>query len=236
MALVLTGFTSEIGKSILKKYINDGHKVYCLGRKDESFSGDNININLKKYYHLDFNSNSFENDLENIFEELKEKKIEQIIHAAADSGVRKTFQKLNYHEIDKLIRINFLNSAWFMKKSCDLLASKDESYNKSFIYISTQLAKHVGPGLSIYSSSKAAMNNLCRTLSHEYGPFRIRINIISPGKVADDPYDKNVNIDRMNIPLARLATPNDIVNVVDFLNSKGSSYINGVNVDVNGGR
>ncbi len=236
MCLVLTGFTSKIGKSILYKYINDGKEVYCLGRKNENFSGENININLKKFYPLDFNSNTFENDLENIFKELKGKKIEHIIHAAADSGLRKFIKKLSYFEIDRLIRVNFLNSAWFMKKSCDLLSSNDESYNKSFIYISTQLAKHVGPGLSIYSSSKAAMNNLCRTLSHEYGPDGIRINIISPGIVSENPYDENININRLKIPLARLATPKDVVNVVEFLNSQGSSYINGINVDVNGGR
>ena len=59
-----------------------------------------------------------------------------------------------------MININYLNSTWFMKKSCDLLSLSKKS-NKSFIYISTQLAKYKGPGLSIYSSSKAAMNNLC---------------------------------------------------------------------------
>ena len=70
---------------------------------------------------------------------------------------------------------------------------------------------------------------------HEYGPG-IRINIISPGIVSDNPYDENININRLNIPLARLATPEDVVNVVEFLNSLKGSYINGINVDLNGGR
>ena len=36
MAVVLTGFTSEIGKALLKEYINQGKTVFCLGRKDET--------------------------------------------------------------------------------------------------------------------------------------------------------------------------------------------------------
>ena len=80
------------------------------------------------------------------------------------------------------------------------------------------------------------MNNLCRSLSHEYGPSGVRINIISPGIIADDPYDKNINLSSLNIPLSRLATPDDVVNAVEFITSNSSSYINGINLDVNGGR
>ena len=236
MALILTGFTSKIGKAILKKYIHEGKLVYCLGRKDESFAGEDIDMNLKKFFSLDFSSNSFELNLENIFNQINDQGIEHIIHAAANSGERQIIKNLEYKDINKLITINYLNSVWFMKKSCDLLSDKSLSQNKSFIYISTQLAKYMGPRLSIYSSSKAAMNNLCRSLSHEYGPNGVRINIISPGIVSDDPYDEKIKISNLNIPLSRLATPEDVVNAVDFINSQKSCYINGINLDVNGGR
>ena len=72
MALILTGFTSKIGKAILKKYIHEGKLVYCLGRKDESFAGEDIDMNLKKFFSLDFSSNSFELNLENIFNQIND--------------------------------------------------------------------------------------------------------------------------------------------------------------------
>ena len=236
MALILTGFTSKIGKAILKKYIHEGKLVYCLGRKDEDFAGEDIDLNLKKFFSLDFSSNSFELNLENIFNQINYKEIEHIIHAAANSGERQIIKNLDYEDINKLITINYLNSVWFMKKSCDLLSDKSLSQNKSFIYISTQLAKYMGPKLSIYSSSKAAMNNLCRSLSHEYGPNGVRVNIVTPGIISDDPINTRKYDERLNIPLSRLATPNDVVNAVSFLISKDSSYITGNDLNVNGGR
>ena len=37
MAVILTGFTSKIGRALLKRYINEGHTVFCLGRRDDDF-------------------------------------------------------------------------------------------------------------------------------------------------------------------------------------------------------
>ena len=111
-----------------------------------------------------------------------------------------------------------MNSAWFLKRSCDLLSLNANSLNKSFIYISTQLAKYKGPGLSIYSSSKAGINNLCKTLAHEYGPNGVRVNVVTPGKISDESLDENKYDQRLNIPLSRLATPRDIVSASIIFN------------------
>ena len=234
MSVILTGFSSKIGNAILQRYIKEKKTVFCLGRNDFFFN-EVKNIDYKKFFFLDFNSNSFESDLEKLLNKLNPEDIETIIHAAADSGKRQSIRNYNYRDIKDLINVNHLNSSWFMKKSCDLL-TKSKKNNKSFIYISTQLAKYKGPGLSIYSSSKAAMNNLCLSLADEYGFAGIRVNIVSPGIVSDDPNPENYDLERLNIPLSRLATPEDVVNAVFFLSSEESKYINGTNLDVNGGR
>ena len=236
MSVILTGFTSKIGLALLKKYLKKGDTVYCLGRKDCELPEDKNKKNLRKFFRLDFNSNSFNLDLEEIYDNFKNRKIDTIIHAAADCGQREQIKNQNYNEIKDLVNINFLNSAWFIKKSCDLLSILDKKQNKSFVYISSQLAKYKGPSLSIYSASKAAMNNLCSTLAHEYGYLGVRVNIVTPGKVATDTNNRNLDISRLNIPLSRLATPDDVANAVLFLTSSQSNYISGTNIDVNGGR
>ena len=80
------------------------------------------------------------------------------------------------------------------------------------------------------------MNNLCLSLAHEYGYAGIRINILSPGIVSNAPNPENFDLERLKIPLTRLATPEDVVNAVLFLSSEESEYINGINLDVHGGR
>ena len=236
MSVILTGYTSSIGKALLNNFLAQGKNVTCLGRSDIPNEICNNFKDLKKKFFLDFKSNSFENDLEEIYSDLNAEEINTIIHAAADTGKRNLLKNLNYQEISDLITINYLNSAWFLKKSCDLLSLNKNSFNKSFIYISTQLAKYKGPGLSIYSSSKAGINNLCKTLAHEYGSNGVRVNIVTPGIISDDPANTRKYDERLNIPLSRLATPNDVVNAVSFLISKDSSYITGNDLNVNGGR
>lgn len=236
MSVILTGFSSKIGLALLNKYFEKGHTVYCLGRKDCEFPEGKSKKKLKKFFQLDFNSKSFNLDLEAIYNNFKNRKIDTIIHAAADCGKRETIKNQYYDDIKDLVNINFLNSAWFIKKSCDLLSMLDKEQNKSFVYISTQLAKYKGPSLSIYSASKAGINNLCNTLAHEYGLFGVRVNIVSPGKVNSNPNNRKVDISKLNIPLSKLATPEDVANAVLFLTSSQSKYISATNIDVNGGR
>ena len=235
MNIVLTGYTSLIGKALLDQFISEKNYVFCLGRK--KYQNENSSEEkYKNFFYLDFQSKNFESELDKIYSFLSKKKITTIIHAAAETGKREFIREKNYEEISNLININYLNSAWFLKKSCDLLSLNENSIDKSFVYISTQLAKYKGPGLSIYSSAKAAMNNLCKTLAYEYGKDNVRVNIVTPGIVSNNPLDKNLYNHDLRIPLLRLASPKDVVNAVLFLTSQKSNYVTGCNIDVNGGR
>ena len=234
MSVILTGFSSSIGKTLLDKFVNGRDMFFVLVKENQI--DDSLVEKYKSFFYLDFQSRNFESELEEIFSVLRYKKITTIIHAAADSGKREYIKYKEYKDISNLININYLNSAWFLKKSCDLLSLNKKSRNKSFVYISTQLAKHKGPGLSIYSSTKAAMNNLCKTLAYEYGPDDIRVNIVTPGIIANNPLDNNIYNQNLKIPLSRLASPKDVVNAILFLVSPESSYITGCDIDVNGGR
>ena len=94
MSIILTGFTSKIGNAILDRYIKENKTVFCLGR-NEYFFNEVKNNNTKKFFFLDFNSNSFELDLEKLLNKLDQEEIETIIHAAADSGKRQNI--INYN-------------------------------------------------------------------------------------------------------------------------------------------
>ena len=236
MSVILTGCSSSIGKALLNKFLSQGESVFCLGRTDITKEIGTNYKNLKRFFFLDFKSCNFENELEEIILNFNPEEINTIIHAAAETGRRNYIKNLSYKEVVDLVTINYLNSAWFLKRSCDLLSLNNNSLNKSFIYISTQLAKYKGPGLSIYSSSKAGINNLCKTLSHEYGSSGVRVNIVTPGIISDDSFNKRKYDEKLNIPLSRLANPTDVVNAVSFLISKESSYITGNDLNVNGGR
>ena len=94
MSVILTGFSSSIGKALLKDFLDKGTNVFCLGRRDIS-NVDYTNYgSLKRFFLLDFKSTSFESELEDIYSNLKEEKINTIIHAAADPGKRNYIKTL----------------------------------------------------------------------------------------------------------------------------------------------
>jgi len=90
-----------------------------------------------------------------------------------------------------------------------------------------------------YAVTKAAVNAFIKSLAIVLGPKNIRVNCVAPGPVEgrltaswDRKRKENAAI---NCPLKRLARPQDIAVVVDFLLSKDASFVNGAIIDVSGG-
>jgi 3-oxoacyl-[acyl-carrier protein] reductase len=109
----------------------------------------------------------------------------------------------------------------------------------SIINISS-IVGHTGNfGQANYSSAKAGIVAMSKSLAKEYAKKNIRINCISPGFI-DTKMTKNINEEFKkklieNIPMGKLGTGNDIANCALFLASDLSSYITGETIHVNGG-
>ena len=94
-----------------------------------------------------------------------------------------------------------------------------------------------------YSSAKAGVLGLTRHLAQDLGPFGIGVNAVAPGPTLVDRVAKKWSLrseeDRShileNIPLGRLALPEEVATVIAFLASGDASYVTGVTIDVNGG-
>ena len=97
------------------------------------------------------------------------------------------------------------------------------------------------PGLGAYSLSKAALVMTIKQLAYEWGPDGIRCNCVSPGAVhtpmtAASYRDPDARARRAaHIPLRRVAEPDDVAAVVEFLLSPDARYVTGVNLPVDGG-
>lgn len=103
-----------------------------------------------------------------------------------------------------------------------------------------------------YSSAKAALNAYSKSLANELAPKGIRVNTVSPGVVkttlmmdfieniakssnitTDDAY--KAMMDKVGVPLGRMAEPEEIASLVAFLVSSEARYITGINYSVDGG-
>ncbi len=94
-------------------------------------------------------------------------------------------------------------------------------------------------GQTNYAAAKFGVIGFTKTWSRELGPKGIRVNAVAPGFV-DTPIlatipDKVLQHMKAQVPLGRLAQPEEIANVYAFLASDEASYINGAVIEVSGG-
>ena len=101
------------------------------------------------------------------------------------------------------------------------------------------------PGMSLYGSSKAAINLLTKAWAAEYGPRGVRVNAVSPGVIKTPGHEvSGATKEQINgffdfsanmTPLGRTGRDDEIAKVVAFLASDDSSFMTGSEVFVDGG-
>ncbi len=125
-----------------------------------------------------------------------------------------------------------------------------EGYGRVINIISTSVIQPI-KGLGISNVTRGAVANWGRTLAHELGPYGITVNNILPGYTSTARLDSLIqrradnagsSVEQVkqqmvaNVPLGRFAKPREIGTVAAFLASPAASYINGVNLPIDGGR
>jgi 3-oxoacyl-[acyl-carrier protein] reductase len=107
------------------------------------------------------------------------------------------------------------------------------------INLSSVVAESGNPGQAVYSSSKAALLGLTRTLAREYASRGITVNAVAPGFIETDMTADLSDAGKQGIidqtPLGRIGRPEEVAAAVVFLSSEEASYITGQVVRVNGG-
>ena len=104
----------------------------------------------------------------------------------------------------------------------------------------TSIVGHMGnPGQANYAAAKAGVSGMTRALAREIGSRNITVNCVAPGFIDTDMTralsEEQQNALKVNIPLARLGSPEDVAQAVAFLASPAASYITGNTLHVNGG-
>ncbi|PVH77882.1 NAD(P)-binding protein [Cadophora sp. DSE1049] len=180
------------------------------------------------------------------------KKIEQeegkldILVANAGATWGSTFEDAPDHATEKILNLNVRGVFLLAQKFAPLLGKSASQRDPSRIIIVSSVAgktvPHTGEnGTIMYAVSKAAATHLGKNLALELGPRNITTNVVSPGffpsKLASGLIDilgGTKELEEAN-PRKRLGEPDDIAGVMIYLCSPAGSYINGVDISVDGG-
>lgn len=127
---------------------------------------------------------------------------------------------------------------------------KEADYGRIINIISTSVKQPID-GLGVSNTIRGAVANWSKTLANELGQYGITVNNVLPGFTATDRLDDIIKnaAEKMNkteaeasafmknlVPAQRFAQPGEVANAVAFLASEAASYINGINLPVDGGR
>ncbi len=163
-----------------------------------------------------------------------------------NAGIARLGPLVSFPEADwrELFRVN-VDGVFFCCQA--VLPRMMERQRGNIVSISSWNGKLGAPNFGAYSATKAAVISLTQALAREVASYGIRVNAVCPGVVAGTPMRKEVERQGQTfglppsseraktIPLGRLATPEDIANMVAFLASDEAAYTTGQAVNVTGG-
>jgi NAD(P)-dependent dehydrogenase (short-subunit alcohol dehydrogenase family) len=158
--------------------------------------------------------------------------------ANAGSGALKPFLDLTWEDWDSTVDLNLTGTFQCVQLACRLMRDRP-SENMAVVVVSSVRALGARPGRSVYSATKAGLNQLIRVAAVELAPLGIRLNILSPGITATPlALENNREVFEeavASVPMRRAGSPSDMGAAVLYLCSPASAFVTGLNLVVDGG-
>tara|TARA_B100001057_G_scaffold224386_1_gene224693 strand:- start:1781 stop:2560 length:780 start_codon:yes stop_codon:yes gene_type:complete len=245
---VVCGSTQGIGLATAEVLAKLGANIYLLARnktklKQISQRLDNTKGQFHNYLCIDFqNSGRLEQEI---------KKIKLPIHILINNTGGPASGKLsdaNLNEFNKAFEMHLINNHILVQHVVE--GMKKEGFGRIVNIISTSVKSPI-PGLGVSNTIRAAVANWAKTLSFELAEHGITVNNVLPGftdtnrlKTLIETKSKTLNksVEEItkkmisNVPANRFGEAAEVADAVAFLCSPSASYINGINLPVDGGR
>jgi len=144
--------------------------------------------------------------------------------------------EMTEEQFDRVFSVNVKAPYFLVAELAPLMAKKGKG---AIVNLSTMVADYGAPGMSLYGSSKAAINLLTKTWAAEYGPRGVRVNAVSPGPtLTEGTQAMGEGLEQLAAqgPAGRPATADEIAEAIVFLATERASFIYGAKLAVDGGR
>jgi len=230
---IVTGASKGIGESIAHGLAEFGAKVVVSSRKQEavdsvahaiqSAGGDALAVAA----HVGSTS-----DLQNLLDQTVARfgGVDIVVNNAATNPVFGPAAQAGEGAFDKIMAVNVRGPLELSQRAFPIMAQRGGG---SVINISSVGGIRPEPMLGIYSVSKAALISLTRVLAKEWGGANVRVNAICPGlvqtKFSAALWQDEDHLKRFlgEIPLGRIAQPDEMAGLAVFLASDAASYCTG---------
>ena len=235
---IVTGGEQGFGLAITERFIKSGAKVviWDIDENEAKKAKEKISSDNLSYQIVDVSDCKIIN--KNLLEtEKKNGKIDIFINNAGMAGMNKAVSKYPIEEWNKVINLN-LNSVFYCCKAIVPHMIKN-NYGR-IVNIASIAGKEGNPNASAYSTSKAGVIGLTKSLGKELADKNIAVNCVTPAdaktRIFDQMTEEHINYMLSKIPRNRFAKVNELASLVTWLSSEENSFSTAAVFDLSGGR
>lgn len=247
---IICGSTQGIGKAAAEEIARMGATVILIARNEDKLKAVVSELPAEKGQEHTYLSADFTKA-----DELKEKLASFLpnrnVHILVNNTGGPAGGPANSADIDEFriaFNMHLICNHILVQAVVDKM--KASGYGRIINVISTSVKQPL-PNLGVSNTIRGAVANWSKTLANELGQYNITVNNVLPGatdtvrlkaiienKAAKTGQSYNEILDEMSSasPMKRIAQPEEVANAIAFLASPAASYINGINVPVDGGR
>jgi len=235
---LVTGGTSGIGLATAKRFVAEGAYVFITGRRQTELDaavkeiGENVTGVQSDVCNLA--------DLDRLFATIEQEQGHlDVVFANAGVGDFAPLGAITEEHFDTTFNTNVKGLLFTVQKALPLLPE-----GASIILNASMNSTLATPAFSVYCATKAAVRSFARNWILDLKERKIRVNAISPGIVptpaykvigSDEQVQEFVDNEARVIPLGRVGTTDEIAKAVVFLACDDSSFVNGIELFVDGG-
>ncbi len=236
--LLLTGASRGIGHATVKRFSSAGWRVISCSRQPfpedcpwEAGEDDHIQVDLSS-------PDQTMQAVAEIRRRLPEGKLDALVNNAGVSPKGPQGERLNTLNTDlrdwgKVFHVNFFSSVVLARG----LFNELKAAQGAIVNVTSIAGARVHPFAGVaYATSKAALAALTREMAADFGPHGVRVNAIAPGEIETAILSPGTDKLAETIPLRRLGKPEEVARTIYYLCSNESSYVTGVEIEINGGQ
>jgi NAD(P)-dependent dehydrogenase (short-subunit alcohol dehydrogenase family) len=230
---VITGGSSGLALAGAKLFVDEGAHVFISGRRRDALD-DAVKLIGRNVTGVQADSANLD-ELERLFDTVRrEKGTVDVLWTSAGTGEARKLGEITEQHFDATFGLNARGTLFTVQKALPLLNDGGS------IFMTGSIASVRGyPSWSVYAASKAVLHAYARVWLSELKDRRIRVNVLTPGQVATpmaEQLDEETKAQfEALIPRGKNGSPEEIATVALFLASDDSSYVNGMELIVDGG-
>ena len=228
--LLISGGTRGIGRATSELFAGRGFKVSSLSR----YGKPNNAVEGVRYYQCDIRE--YADVALTVKEAIKNDGPVDVLISNAGIAHSGLAQDMGYDDYRDIIDTNF---GGLFNLSNAVIPEMVRQSRGVILAVSSMWGQTGASCEALYSASKGAVDSYVKALAKELGPSGIRVNAVSPGAVETDMMkgfsEEDISVLCDDTPLGRMGKPEEIAEMLYFLQSEKASFITGQIVGVNGG-